>query len=427
MPDKFVHEILPCGIEFGILPLPHRHVVSLHIRFLAGCCNEPEEQLGLARIVEDALDKGTESFTGPQLSDAFDAIGASRSGGAGRETTTFSCTVLPEHLQRAIELHAEFLRRPVFPGEAIRVSLELAGQELSALEDDAQGLLDKHLSRQAYGPLLGRHPLGERSTIARIDRESVAAHWRTHFNCGRMLVTIAGPVEPRRTKDLLTQYFEGFGASDREGRTAFPVEFSPRSVHWQKELEQQHIGICWPGVALTAPDFSTQQIMIGILSGGMSGRLFTEVREKRGLVYWVSAWQETPRGAGMIFMGASTTPERCDETYQTLLREVDRLGDDLTQDELERARTGILASFETRGLTTRSRCAELLGDLFYFGRPVPLEEKEAKIQAVTIDHVKRYLREHSRERLCVVTLGPRPLAGMLEDAKSAAMIGVNKT
>jgi predicted Zn-dependent peptidase len=118
----------------------------------------------------------------------------------------------------------------------------------------------------------------------------------------------------------------------------------------------------------------------------------------------------------MMFLGASTTPERCDQTYDTLLREVDRLGEDLTQSELERARTGILAGWETRGDTTRSRCAELLGDLFFFGRPVPIEEKIAKIKGVTIQHIQAYLHAQRRDRLCVVTLGPRPLAGEIRTA-----------
>lgn len=398
-------------MECAVLPLPHRHVVSLQMRVLAGCCSEPADMLGLARMVEETIDKGTEAYTGPQLSDAFDAIGAARNSGTGRETTTYTCTFLPEHLERVIALHAEFLRRPTFPEDAVEVSTSLAEQELTALEDDPHGLLDKYLSHQAYGPILGRHVLGEPETIARINREAIVQHWRRQYQAGRMMAAIAGPVDPGRAMDLLNRHFDGFGSGQRDGRDPYPVAFAHASVHWQKDLEQNSIGICWPGVDVRHEHHPIQQAIIGILSGGMSGRLFTEVREKRGLVYWVSAWQESPRGSGMMFMGASTTPERSDQTYETLLREVDRLSEDLTQGELDRAITGILAGWETRGDTTRSRCAELLGDLFFFGRPVPVEEKIAKIKAVTIPRIKAYLHLHPRDRLCVVTLGPRPLSG----------------
>ena len=115
-------------------------------------------------------------------------------------------------------------------------------------------------------------------------------------------------------------------------------------------------------------------------------------------------------GAGMVFVGASTKPDRCDKTYATLLHEVDRLTDDVTGDELERAIVGIVAADETRGDSTRAHCGELAGDIFHYGKPIPTEEKIAKIEAVTMDDVKRYLTDYPRDQLCVLTLGPRPLS-----------------
>ena len=405
------HWKLPCGIEFAAMPLPDRHVVSFQIRVLAGTCTEPADRLGLARLVEETLDKGIERCSGRELCDAFDAIGAVTRSGTGRETITFTCTVLPEHFDRAVELHAEFLRTPTFPDDACRVAIELAKQDLLSLEDDPQGLADKLMSLRAYGPILGRHELGERRCLETIDREDFLGFWRAKFHGGRLLVAMAGAVDPRKAADAFQSRFAGFGDAKPVGRSPHPLEFTPGATHQPKELEQEQIGICWPGVSATDPEFPTQQVMLGVLSGGMSGRLFTEVRERLGLVYWVSASHETPRGHGMIFLGASTTPERCDQTFQVLLREVDRLTDDLEPEEIQRAVTGIVAGQETRGDSTRARCGDLAGDLFHFGRPVPIEEKIAKIQAVTVDDVRRYLAYHPRDRVCVVTLGPRPLDG----------------
>jgi predicted Zn-dependent peptidase len=408
MPEV-VHDNLPCGIEYGVHALPRRHVVSFQIRILAGACSEPADKLGLARLVCETIDKGTQRRSGRELSDAFDAIGASRRGAAGRETTTFICNVLPEHLAQAVALHAEFLRTPTFPEDAYAANADLARQELIALEDDASGLTEKLVSKRAYGPLLGRHPLGETETIERISREDLEAHWRSHFRAGRMMVTVAGPVAPGHVAELFQKNFDGFGSADRDGRTTFGVEFSPGVAHHSKELEQEHICLCWPGVDATHDEFPTQQVMLGVLSGGMSARLFTEVREKQGLVYWVAAWQETPRGAGIIFLGASTTPDRCDQTYATLLKEVDRLADDIQESELERAITGIVAQHETRGDITRARCAELANDLFLLGRHVSDEERISKVRSVTVDRVREYLAAHPRRELCVVTLGPKAL------------------
>lgn len=405
--SNVVHEKLPCGIECATLPLANRQVVALQIRVLGGCCSDPEDQLGLAHVVDETIDKGTTTRTGRELSDAFDAIGASAGSGTGRETVTFTCTVLPEHFERAMELHADFLRNPTFPDDAVDVALDLARQELTALQDDAHGLLDKYLGRQTYGHILGRHALGEAETIENISRSSIEAHWREQFGGGRTFVTVAGAIEPAKVSDVIERNFAGFGDAAPGGREGYRVAFAAGATHYDKDLEQQQIGIGWPGVDVTHDDHPTQQAVVGILSGGMSGRLFTEVREKRGLVYWVSAWSESPRGVGMMFMGASTTPDRCGETYETLIREVGRLSDDLTDEELQRAKTGILAAHETRGDTTRARCSDLANDLFFFGKPVPIEEKIAKLEAVTVADVRRYLEEYPRDKLCVVTVGPR--------------------
>ena len=416
---EFVHDTLPCGMEYAVLPLPRRHVVPFQLRVLAGTTVEPVDKLGLARLVEDTITKGTEKRTGPQLSDAFDAIGAGRSSGTGRETSTYTCMVIPEHFEQAVALHAEFFRTPTFPDDAFRVNVDLARQELVALEDDAHALCEKLLDQQAFGPLLGRHPLGEKETLDRISRADVAGHWRSYFRAGRILLAVAGAGEPHRAADVFEKHFSGFGSDRRDGRSTFPVEFSPQRTHQHKESEQEQIGICWPGVDATHDDFPVQQVIIGILSGGMSGRLFTEVREKLGLVYWVAAWQDTPRGTGMIFLGASATPERCDRTCATLLREVDRLADDITPDELDRAITGIVASRDTRGDTTPARCSELATDLFFYGRPLPTEENNARVQAVTIDHVRGYLSAYPRDQLSVVTLGPRaPADGAVDSGTS---------
>ena len=403
------HGTLPGGIEYGVITLPQRHVVSFQIRVLAGTCCEPADRLGLARIVEETIDKATQRFTGRQLSEAFDAIGAGRGSGTGRETITFSCTVLREHFERAVELHAEILQNPTFPDNQVKIAVELARQELSALQDDPQVLADKLISPLAYGPILGRHSLGEVETLERITHTDLELYWQTHFHGGRLLVAVAGPDDPKHVADVFARYFDGFGSAARSGREPFPVSFTAITTHHPKELKQEQISICWPGVSVTDKAFPVQQAIIGILSGGMSGRLFTEVREKRGLVYWVGAWQETPRGASLMFLGASTTPERCDLTYNTLLQEVDRLSNDLTQDELDRAITGIVTSQETRGDTTRARCSELASDMFFFGRPIPDEEKVARLQAVSVDDIHQYLAAHPRNRLCVLTLGPRPL------------------
>src|SRR5262249_47182427 len=151
--------------------------------------------LGLAFQTEQTISKGTAKRTGPELSDAFDAIGALHSSWVGRETIGFRCTCLADFLGTAVDLLAETIRTPTFPEDSCRVSIELANQELTALEDDPGELARKLMLRHAYGPLLGRHAYGDRETIANISRDDVVSFWTSNFGARRMQVVSAGPKE----------------------------------------------------------------------------------------------------------------------------------------------------------------------------------------------------------------------------------------
>jgi predicted Zn-dependent peptidase len=156
----------------------------------------------------------------------------------------------------------------------------------------------------------------------------------------------------------------------------------------------------------------------------MSARLFTEVREKQGLVYWVGAWTENPWKSGMVLVGAAAMLEHCAQVYDTLLRELERVGQDVTAEEVERALTGIAVRADIRAAITRVQCNEQADDLFHYGRPVPWEEKLARLQAVTADDVRDYCGRHmANGGMSVVFLGPHPLAA---DGAEAATEGGGK-
>ncbi len=409
--EHYHHFRLDCGADFAAVEIPGRRTTAFQIRVLTGMIDEPGERLGVARIVDETLPKGTARRTAQQLSDAFDTLGAQTGSGVGRESFVFRCSCLPEFALDALALHAEMLCTPVFPQEYCDVAVDLARQELRAMEDDPQELAGRMIAPHVFGPRLGRHELGTAETLDRIGRDDIVGFWNSHFSAPRMQITVGGAVDVQQFARRANELFTGFGTA-AEPRALPRIEFSPGVHHHHKELEQQHMLIAWPGLRVTHADFPVERVMIGVLGGGMSSRLFTEVREKQGLVYWVGAWDEHPRDGGVNFMGASTTPTRCDQTARTLLREVERLAEDLSDDEVRRVKVGMIAKSKTHGDITRARLGELSADLFHFGRPLTTEEKNAKIEAVTVADVQRYLRDNPRDRRCILTLGPRPLEGM---------------
>jgi predicted Zn-dependent peptidase len=315
---------------------------------------------------------------------------------------------MAEFFERVIELHAEMFCRPAFPADQCDVARNLSLQELQALEDEPMELLQKMARRQTLGPILGRHALGEPATLAKLGREQIAAYWQRNFTSRCLQVTLAGPIEPAAAAAVIDKHFSCLQRGQPRVLDPLDIQFEPGQQHREKKLEQQYMSISWLGCRRQSADWPAEAVALGVLSGGMSSRLFTEVREKQGLVYWVSAWPDYVRSGGVLSMGASTTPHRSRQTQETLLREMERLGEDLTEDELARAKVLIAARRQTRGELTRVRASELAEDLFYFGQPRQRDEETARIEQVTIEDIRAYLAAHPRnpDQLSIATIGP---------------------
>ncbi len=399
------------GLLLACEPLPQRRTCTLLARMLVGVADEPAEKLGVAAIVEQTISKGTQNYDGRALADAFDAIGATWSTLSGRQSTVVSATCLPEYLPQALALVAEMLCRPTFPEDAVQVAVQHAIDDLKHMEDDPGELLRRDLHRITLGPVWGRYVGGEIETLQTITRDDVYTFWQKNYAASRLQVAVAGAIEPAKVADAVQGAFAALPAGDGPAPRA-EVEIRPATHHRPKELNQQYIGISLPGVPRGDERDAVEDVLLGVLSGGMSGRLFTEVREKRGLVYWVGAWSEKLRGPGVVNLGASTTPQRCHETLEVLLRELSRAGEDITDEEVERARNGRIARLLTESDLTRARAIVLSEDLFFFDQPRGVQARIDRLRAVTTPQVRAYAAELPARPRCVATVGP---AGMSND------------
>jgi predicted Zn-dependent peptidase len=173
-----------------------------------------------------------------------------------------------------------------------------------------------------------------------------------------------------------------------------------------QETSQEQIGVAYPTAGLGQEGYYDARMAVEVLSGGMASRLFTEVREKHGLVYTVRAVQQSVKGAGFVLAYAGTTPERCQKTVDVLLGELCRLAEGVTDEELARARTGLLSALIMQGESTRSRASTLARDQYLLGRVRTLSEIRQAVEAVTTESIWLYLRDHPPADFTVVTLGP---------------------
>jgi predicted Zn-dependent peptidase len=311
---------------------------------------------------------------------------------------------LPEHLKPALGLLREVLSEPAFPAKECETAKIQAVQEIKHLEDEPLSKVFVLLKELYFGTEWGHFELGAESSLSDISRADIESFWKARYIPAGTIVAAAGKFDP----DQMAKEVETLFANSSD---AWPLDNPPvperRKVsrHIQKDSEQTQIALAFPCVPRNHPSYYVARAAVGVLSGGMSGRLFTEVREKRALVYAVGAQAVSLRGTGAVYAYAGTTAPRAAETLSVLKAELLRLGQDATTEEVERAKIGFKAHMLMDQESTGARARELLDDIYHDNRIVPVSEVITQIDAVTAEDVKAYWTANPVEPYTLVTLG----------------------
>jgi predicted Zn-dependent peptidase len=227
------------------------------------------------------------------------------------------------------------------------------------------------------------------------------------YNPHNSILALAGNIDFQQVKDEVERCFGDWEGVEGVGLEVLPP---PGNYHFERqESEQTHIGIAWPSIPETDPEYYTVRMAVEILSGGMSGRLFTEVREKRGLCYSVSAGYSSLKGIGSILGYAGTSNDRAQATLDCFVSELHRLSQGVTQDELDRAKIGLKASTIMQGESSSARAGAIAHDFFMRGRIRTLEEIKGAIDAVTVDGVNAFVKKNPAGPFTFVMVGPKEL------------------
>jgi predicted Zn-dependent peptidase len=403
-----IDTVLSNGLRFVGERLDNRQGVALAVRIQAGAKDDPANKFGLASLVQETLLKGTQKKDARKLADAFDYYGIRHSEHTGTESTVLQLRFLPEHTQIAMDLLREVLSQPSFPEKECETNKSLALQELKRLDDEPGSKAWVNLKELYFGNTWGHPEIGHETSIPELSREDVVNFWKGHYIPAGTTVAAAGKFDHDVLQKHLETLFANSGpAWPQETPPAPPTGFTRK--HLAKDSQQTQICMAFPGVAHSDADYYAARLAVGVLSGGMSGRLFTEVREKRALVYSVGAQTISLRKSGCVCAYAGTTTPRAKETLSVMKNEFARLGNDCTQEEVDRARVGLKAHLLMDQESTGSRARGLLDDVFYENRVVPLQEVIQRIDAVTLSEVKNYWTSHPHEPYTLVTLGKEEL------------------
>jgi predicted Zn-dependent peptidase len=385
------------------------HVRSAALSFLvpAGSVYDPPEQRGLGTVLADLITRGAGERDSRELTLALDNLGLDRDESVGTFHMRFWGATVATNLPAALEIYADILRRPHLPADELDAVRALALQDLQGLEDEPRQKVLIELRRRHYPAPLGLDHRGTPEGLKKLTPRSIREHFEEHFQPRGSILAVAGNIEWESLREQVERLF-GDWEQREESKVTLARPIGGRT-HMAKDTTQTQIAIAYPSVPFGHPDYYAAQGAVNVLSGGMSARLFTEVREKRGLCYAVWATHQTFKDRASVICYAGTTNERAQETLDVTLGELHRLLDGIEVEEVERVQAGLKSTLIMREESTSARAGAMASDWYYLGRVRPIEEIQAEVEALTPRRILAHLRKLPPRDFTIVTLGPKAL------------------
>lgn len=392
-----------------LLAEPMEHVRSATLYFLipAGSVVDHDDQPGTASLLAEMMTRGAGGKTTEELALALDNLGVDRGESVGALNMWFYGGTLARNLPATLELYADILRRPALPAEDLPAVQSLALQDIQALEDSPQEKVMVELRKRYYPAPYNRDKTGTPESVMAATIERIRECHQENFRPNGTVLSVAGNIQWDTLKDQVERLFGDWSRGTEPERTIGMQQ--PKSDHLPKETQQTQIALAFPSVAMDSPDFLAARGAVGVLSGGMSSRLFTEVREKRGLCYSVYASHETLKDRGTVLAYSGTRSDRAQETLDVMLQELHRLRSGIEQDELDRVKAGLKTSLIMQQESTSARAGSMARDWYFLNRVRTVDEIQDAINRLSVPAILDYLERYPLREPTVVTLGPSPL------------------
>jgi predicted Zn-dependent peptidase len=399
------------GLTVVTEDLPHAPSVAVGVWVRVGARDEPEPLAGSSHFLEHLLFKGTEDRTALEIAEAVDRVGGDMNAFTGREATAFYARVPADELAMAVDLLTDVVVDPAFHEDDVEVERDVILDELAASLDTPDDRIHVSLTEAVFPDHpLGREVIGSEETVTSLSRDTIADFHHRHYRAEDLLVAVAGPVDHDDIVGRVTGRFPSGRSDGLIARTAPDDRVVPVATV-DRPGEQTHLAIGWRSLPAGHPERYALAVANQVLGGGLSSRLFQEIREKRGLAYSVWSSPSPASDSGQFTAYAGTAPEQAATVLGLLDGEVARFVEDgITQDERDIA-VGYLTGSLVLGLEdTGSRLGRIGGLMSALGRVVPVEEDVAALRAVTVDDVAQVVQRVLGGPRAVAVVGPRDRA-----------------
>jgi predicted Zn-dependent peptidase len=393
--EKIKKTILENGLTIVTEPLPHVRSVSLGIWLRSGSRRETREQNGIAHFIEHMLFKGTRRRSAEEIARAVDSIGGNLDAFTAKECTSFSIKVLDEHLKFAIDLVSDLVMNPRLDPKAIDKERSVVLEEIKMVEDTPDDLVHELFIQNFWkNHPLGWPILGTEKTISRIERAQLEKYFRECYVPKNMIVAAAGCLDHSRLVGWVEQKFGQLNHSPVPPTSLAPRTFALVNARNKRSLEQVHLCLGVPSYPITHPKRHATYVLNTILGGGMSSRLFQNIRERRGLAYTVFSNLDPYSDTGCLSIYAATAPKSTKQTIALILQELKKIKRKLVStEELGRAKEHLKGGLVLGLESTGSRMANLARQELYFGTFTSINSMMRSIDRVSADEVREVARD----------------------------------
>jgi predicted Zn-dependent peptidase len=379
--------------------------VSLGLWVDVGTRHEPAAVNGVAHFLEHMAFKGTKRRTALAIAEEIEAVGGHLNAYTSRESTAYYAKVLKEDVGLALDILADILQHSTFEPAELERERTVILQEIGQANDTPDDIIFDYFQERAFpDQAMGRPVLGRPDIIKKLSRKSVVSYLENHYGASRMVLSAAGNLDHDRIVDMAETLLSGMPA-ERAVSTE-PARYVGGDLREDRDLEQLHLVLGFPGLVLSDPDYYAASVLSTAFGGGMSSRLFQEVREKRGLVYAIHSFAHSYRDTGIAGIYAGTGGEEAAELLPVLCDETRRLESGLQPVELSRAKAqmkaGLLMSLES----TSARCEQLAQHLLIHGTPFDPSEVVRRIEAVDDAAIGRVVERWRSGPPTLAALGP---------------------
>jgi len=402
---------LPSGLTVVTERMDRVETVSLGAYVAAGTRNEMASENGASHFLEHMAFKGTEKRNAAQIAEEIENVGGQINAYTAREQTAYYVKVLKEDMALGTDIIGDILTHSTFDPDEMERERGVILQEIGQANDTPDDIIFDHFQDIAFANQpMGRPVLGTESLIRGMRRDTLMNYMKRHYTTSNIVVAAAGNLEHDRFLDLVQQHFADL--PKLAAPAAQPGIYTGGEFREDRDLDQVHICLGFPTVGYKDPMYYPSMLLATVLGGGMSSRLFQEVREKRGLVYSIYAFASPYQDGGLFGIYAGTGESEAAELIPVTLEELGKVQHQVTLAELNRARAQVKASLLMSLESPGSRCEQIARQIQVFGRIMPTEETVAKINAVTVDDIQQAAAVIFRAAPTLATMGP---AGQVPD------------